>query len=216
MESELFQSLILSPGQSLEDYYSQILEKAQILQKPDHEVVAKFISGLPDKMSFFVRAGQPVDIQSSLTAAKMAEACGYRQHNDVVNAIKHKQQHQHVESPEKASEMSEMKEQIKLLTDLVSKMNTGQQPHTRNEMPPNNALPRQSRFDNAECRKCKGLGHFQRVCNGNSAGPSQPNAQCQLCHQFGHTAAFCFTISAIAQGNQMNPVDRHSRPGFPQ
>ncbi|CAC5407147.1 unnamed protein product [Mytilus coruscus] len=74
---------------------------------------------------------------------------------------------------------------------------------------------KKSRFDNAECRKCKGLGHFQRVCNWNSAGPSQPNAQCQLCHQFGHTAAFCFTLSAIAQGNQLNPADRHSRPGFP-
>ncbi|CAC5407146.1 unnamed protein product [Mytilus coruscus] len=82
----IISNLILFPGQSLEDYYNQILEKAQILQKPD-QVVAKFISGLPDKMSFFVRAGQPVDIQSSLTAAKMAEACGYRQHDDVVNAI---------------------------------------------------------------------------------------------------------------------------------
>ncbi|CAG2254909.1 unnamed protein product [Mytilus edulis] len=75
----------------------------------------------------------------------MAEACGYHQHNDVVNAIKHKPQHQHVEPPEKASELSEMKEQIKLLTDLVSKMNTDQQSNTRIEMPPNNALPRQSR-----------------------------------------------------------------------
>ncbi|VDI50095.1 Hypothetical predicted protein [Mytilus galloprovincialis] len=175
MDSELFQSLVLSTGQSLEDDYSQILEKAQILQKPDHEVVAKFISGLPDKMSFSVCAGQPIDIQSSLTAAKLAEACGYRQHNDVVNAMKHRPQHQHVKPPEKASELSEMKEQIKLLTALVSKMNTGQQSNTRNEMPPSNDLPRQSRFDNAECRKCKGLGHFQRACNWNSAGPSQLN-----------------------------------------
>ena len=39
-------------------------------------------------MAFFVRAGQPVDIQKALTAAKMVEACGYRQHADSINAIK--------------------------------------------------------------------------------------------------------------------------------
>jgi hypothetical protein len=29
----------------------------------------------------------PQDMQTALTAAKMAEACGYRKHNDSINAI---------------------------------------------------------------------------------------------------------------------------------
>ncbi|CAC5377308.1 unnamed protein product [Mytilus coruscus] len=52
MESEIFQNMVLSLGQSLEDYFSQLSGKAQILRKHDHELVAKFISGLPEKMSF--------------------------------------------------------------------------------------------------------------------------------------------------------------------
>ena len=61
MESEIFQNMVLSPGQSLEDYFSKLSEKSQMLEKPEHELVAKFISGLPDKMAFFVRAGHPKD-----------------------------------------------------------------------------------------------------------------------------------------------------------
>lgn len=88
MESELFQSMTLSQGQSLEDFYSHLVEKAQILQKPEHEIVSKFISALPEKMAFFVRAGQPRDIQSALTSAKIAEASGYRKYPDSVNALR--------------------------------------------------------------------------------------------------------------------------------
>ena len=213
MESELFQSMVLNTGQSLEDYYSQILEKAQILRKPDHEIVAKFISGLPGKMAIFVRAGQPADVQAALTSAKMAEACGYRQHTDSVNAVKPAKQDTQVEAPPQSSEMKELKDQVKLLTDLVSKMNTNQQPQN-GPTPQKSQTYRQSRFENVECRNCKGLGHFQRVCNWNCTGASQPTTKCQLCQQFGHAAPTCLTITAAAaQGNQWNPNDRHNRSG---
>jgi hypothetical protein len=51
-------------------------EKAQILKKPEHEVVAKFISGMPGKMAFSLRAGQPAGAQVAFTSAKIAESCG--------------------------------------------------------------------------------------------------------------------------------------------
>jgi hypothetical protein len=38
-------------------------------------------------MSFFIRAGLPQDMETALTAAKMAEAFGYRKHENSINAI---------------------------------------------------------------------------------------------------------------------------------
>ena len=37
-----------------------------------------FIQGLPAQLAFFVRAGNPSDITSAMTASKMGEAYGYR------------------------------------------------------------------------------------------------------------------------------------------
>ena len=65
MESEIFQNMVLSPGQSLEYYFSQLSEKAQLLKQPEHEVVAIFISGIPGTMAFVVRAGQPAGAQEA-------------------------------------------------------------------------------------------------------------------------------------------------------
>ena len=87
LESEMFQQLSLKPGQQLEDYYSSIVKKASLLQKPAHEMLAKFVGGLPEKLSFFIRSGHPTDIHQALTSAKMAEACGYREHADSLNAV---------------------------------------------------------------------------------------------------------------------------------
>ena len=78
LESEVFQNSKLKPGQPLEDFYGHLVEKAQILQKPDHEILSQFIKGLPDKLAFFVRAGAHKDVASALSAAKMGEAYGYR------------------------------------------------------------------------------------------------------------------------------------------
>ena len=124
MHSEIFQNLTLLPGQSIEDFFCQIVEKGQLLRKPEHELLTKFKSGLPEQMSFFVRAGQPQALQSALTSAKMAEACGYRKHNDSINAITAKPKHKqfddkpsnHAQNPE----IVDLKEQIRRLNDLVA------------------------------------------------------------------------------------------------
>jgi hypothetical protein len=64
----------VSPDQSVEDFFCQIYEKGKLLNKPEHEMLSKLISGLPEPMSFFIRAGLP-------------QACGYRKHEDSINAI---------------------------------------------------------------------------------------------------------------------------------
>ena len=46
--------------------------------KSDQAQLFKFIQGLPAQLEFFVRAGNPSDITSAMTAAKMGEAYGYR------------------------------------------------------------------------------------------------------------------------------------------
>jgi hypothetical protein len=86
MESELFHNITLQPGQNIENYFSSIVDKGQLLQKPEHEIMAKFITGLPNKIAFFVRAEHPTDTQTALTSSKMAEVCGYRDHSESVNA----------------------------------------------------------------------------------------------------------------------------------
>jgi hypothetical protein len=77
MEGQVFNALKF--GQTFEDYHNQIIEKGTFLQKPEHEIIARFIYGLPEKVAFFVRAGQPPDLTVAFTSAKMAETCGYRQ-----------------------------------------------------------------------------------------------------------------------------------------
>jgi hypothetical protein len=37
MESELFLYITLQPGQNIEDYFSSIVDKGQLPQKPEHE-----------------------------------------------------------------------------------------------------------------------------------------------------------------------------------
>ena len=39
-------------------------------------MLSKFISGLPEQMSCFIRVGLPQDMQTALTVAKMVEVCG--------------------------------------------------------------------------------------------------------------------------------------------
>jgi hypothetical protein len=51
MHSEIFQNLTLSSGQNVEDFFCQIYEKGKLLNKPEHEMLSKFISGLPEQMS---------------------------------------------------------------------------------------------------------------------------------------------------------------------
>lgn len=229
MTNEIFQNLHLAPGQSIEDFYCNLVEKGQILQKPDHEILSKFISGLPDKMSFFVRAGQPTDLQHALTSAKMAEACGYRKESEAINAIKSERKTSFAESSTQ-SDIQELKDQVKTLTAMVSDLKLGRPPQNENDHYPTNSLrrpynntrksfPRQqqniSRRTSIECYGCRGNGHIQRDCNWTGSGRQNPTDICQLCMQNGHIAQACklFMQGSPRQGNRMSPGDRHIPTG---
>ena len=78
-ESAIFDSLSLQNGMAIETFHSQILEKGSRLEKPERDLTAKFINGLPDQLAFFVRAANPVNLQSAFQQAKLGEAYGYHQ-----------------------------------------------------------------------------------------------------------------------------------------
>lgn len=45
-----------SPGQRVEDFCTSFAQKDALLHKLDEGIFHKFVSGLPDKLAFFVRA----------------------------------------------------------------------------------------------------------------------------------------------------------------
>ena len=66
--------MVLGPHQDIEDLFCQFLEKGQILNKPDQEVMLKFINGLPAKLAFYVRSSKPEDIVEAISLAKVGES----------------------------------------------------------------------------------------------------------------------------------------------
>jgi hypothetical protein len=74
-------------------------------------------------MSFFIRAGLPQDMETALTAAKMAEACGYRKHEDSINAIctfKDKPRENRNTEKNENDEIRKLRQQVKELNELVT------------------------------------------------------------------------------------------------
>jgi len=74
--SAIFNSLILED--SIEVYFSKVQDIGEKLGKRNCELQARFISGLPAQLAFFVRARNPTDFESALTAAKLGDSFGYR------------------------------------------------------------------------------------------------------------------------------------------
>ena len=147
IESEMFQQLSLKPGQQLEDYYSNIVEKGSLLQKPAHEMLAKFVGGLPENFSFFVRAGRPTDIHQALTSAKMAEACGYREHPDSLNAVLQCEKGPKNQTPAKAEklprnpEVDQLREQMKQLNKKIDRLSIWEPSRYMRGRGPGGSLP---------------------------------------------------------------------------
>lgn len=180
VESENFHSLVLKPNQQIEDFYSNVYEKGQLLGKPEHEVMTQFIKGLPDKLAFYVRASKPNDTSEALTIAKTGEAYNYRHHDPSLASVQNLRVH--------PNELSEIKQQMSHLTETVSKlaMLQGTQPKYSFQ----SEQPRKS----GACFKCNSPGHAKRNCNWNSQGIPNPQTSCQLCSQKGHDALRCKTL----------------------
>jgi hypothetical protein len=178
IESELFQNLRLLPGQNIEDYYSQVVEKGSILKKPDFEI--KFIQGLPDKLAFYVSICNPENSNAALTFAKAGEAYKYRDNEPSMVAA--------ARFTGSSGEMPELRQQIANLRSAITDLTGAKQSNSQN-----NNRPYQRSNESYACHRCGGQGHVQRQCN--CVGSKSPAIKCQLCNQFGHTATNCALYS---------------------
>ena len=221
-ESEAFQSMSLAPSQSIEDYFSLLSEKGQLLKKPEHELVVKFVNGLPDKLAFFVRAGQPKDLRTALASAKMGEGFGYRTHASVpsVSHVSHNMPPSvsHVSGGNPGA-IAQLQEQVETLTNMVQSMQVKAPPEVAYNSPKAKG-----------CFACHGLGHRKKECNWTGTGEINPSTTCQICFQNGHSALSCRRFVTLPPpsmnaygsthntqnvGNAMPPgnMGRHSRGG---
>lgn len=197
VETELFLNLRLLPHQQLEDYFSKIMEKGRRVNKSQQEITLKFIEGLPSQLAFFVRAGNPEDINAALTAAKLGEAYGYRALPTTTETVPGGAIPAPVSSVSAAQPGSNTR-----LNELERKMDKLCSQFEQFNSRSNERSPRQF-----VCHACKGAGHIKRHCNW-ARGQNEPKTQCQLCEQFGHRASNCANNS----GNGMNPRDTRRVP----
>lgn len=219
IENELFNNMKLIDGQEIEDYFCQMTEKAQLLSKPDHEVMAKFINGLPDKLAFYVRASKPRDSSEALTFAKTGEAYKYRETERTVAAARNV-------AMSNSPEIEGLKCQVNQLADMVKGIYTN-----TNNTQKHDYKPRQSRQNtgysnqrrSGPCFNCNGSGHIKSKCNWNGTGNVSLHSTCQLCSQNGHTATQCNTFARQHKSVNMSTIqcqicsqNGHCAPQCPQ
>lgn len=190
VETENFNSLTLLPGQPLEDFHMIITEKGLLLKKPDHELLARFIAGLPEKLAFYVRLSQPAHLMSALMQAKLGESCGYRKHGTtqpVVAAVSQE------------NNMIKLQEQVANLTAKVDELSTKvAQPYASPPAPNPRPSDKKTTYP---CYRCGGNGHIQRNCNWSGASHATPSVRCQLCKQNGHSVTECVQFLPVAAPN---------------
>ncbi|MES9971179.1 MAG: hypothetical protein ABW092_14180 [Candidatus Thiodiazotropha sp.] len=203
VETELFLNLRLLPGQQLDDYYSKIIDKGRKISKNPNEILLKFIEGLPPQLAFFVRAGNPADVQAALLSAKMGEAYGYRTTTGL-GATPAPAAAPVAAVTTQSEELNRLQQQVqdlsKQLKDLaVNKNNNPRVPTSRRDR---------------TCFSCAGVGHVKSRCNWNSdSGPSDPSMTCQICSQTGHGALCCVSYKGNSvQGNLTRPRDTARGP----
>ena len=167
-ESAIFDALCLKPHQALESFYSEVLEKGLRLKKPERDIIAKFVSGLPPQLAFFVRARNITTSRDALQHAKLGEAYGYRT-TAVATAV---------------SAPSSESDTIAKLTQRIAELELAQSKT-------NNVKPS---FKRTVCFHCKGEGHIKVQCNWTGTASAQPETSCQMCSQKGHSAKNCKTF----------------------
>jgi hypothetical protein len=72
-----FHQLVWPRGSELETYAARIRDKGVVLRKNEGEMATQFISGLPEKLAFFVRTNTPETLEAALSTAKQGLAFGY-------------------------------------------------------------------------------------------------------------------------------------------
>jgi len=185
-EGELFNRMTLGNDQSLEDFHAVLLDRGSRLQKPERDMISKFVQGLPAQLAFFVHAGNPPDLAQTLTAAKLGEAHGYRA----------------VTSPPMATAAGPydngLAEKVDKLCSAVTALTMEHSvAHSREQ--PSAANRGQYRRQNMrrQCYNCGDFTHLIRECpkkNSEYKPSSGQTVQCQLCDKVGHSAKQCFSL----------------------
>lgn len=203
MESAVFDTLKLGPGQHIEDFHSAILEKGQKLGKPERDLINKFIEGLPPRIAFFVRVGRCTNYNEALNLAKTA-VCHYQHDVNIAQTASMKQP-----SSDIANLSSDIHKLTTAVQQLVSDITKSHPPpvpqsHPLVAIPNSTHQPPNPAMDgvNRECFGCHAFGHIKRACCWSGRYPSNPALRCQLCSQNGHEANDCVWLN---QGNRMPP-----------
>ena len=87
LKSAEFLRLSWQQGQRLDDFCDNVISKGKALGKDDVELIAQFISGLPQQLAFFVRARNPDTLDQALETARSGEMFGYHQSIPQVQAM---------------------------------------------------------------------------------------------------------------------------------
>lgn len=196
VETEQFQNIRLQPAQQIEDYYSKVIENGRKLSKSPQEVLLKFIQGLPSQLAFFVRAGNPEDVHSAVTSAKMGEAYGYRstqgQGQPNLGTVA-------AAAPKDSDKIRTLENSLQDLTNKLDKL-------LMSKCDSSNHIPTPRNTNSRVCYSCNAPGHVKRSCNLGRGFPD-PSAQCQICAQFGHVARNCkmFVDKRDQSGNANYP-----------
>ena len=204
-ETELFHQIKLAPQQPLEEYHALILDKGRRLKRSERDMLIKFVEGLPHQLAFFVRAGNPANLQQALLSAKTGEAYGYRVQALPAMAVTVPTVTTAREADQQTSDAA-LASQLKLLTDQVAALTVqvdkkGQREYRGPRRP--QIGQQNQRQDDRTCFACGGKAHIKRNCNfvqdnGLSACPA---TQCQVCEQWGHSALSCRRLAGGTQGN---------------
>lgn len=179
IESEIFHSMELAASQEIEDFYCLIQEKGKLLSKPDHEIMFRFINGLPEKLAFYVRTSQPKNLSEALSYAKQGEAYKYRIHEQCSAISK-------TQTATRTDDIAELKSQVLSLTKMMQNMSSTENRRLRSDTP-------------IRCFQCNSLGHKITLCNWNGTGNTFPEMVCQLCTQTGHGALQCLQYKPKAE-----------------
>ena len=162
----------------------------------------QFIAGLPQQLSFYVRARGPPDHATALTEALIGEAHGYRLGTDAptIPAVTAA-----VDLPQaKPSQISALESQIAELTKAVAEVSRGwgrdrRQDHTQpqarrqyQQYPEHRPARVNSRITNQRgCFKCEASGHTQLACNKLDGTETMLDLTCSTCGQRGHGTTRC-------------------------
>ena len=200
VEIEIFQNFRLLNGQQLDDYFSKVVDKGRKINKSAQEILLKFIERLPSQLSFFVRAGNPENVQQACTSAKLGVAYGYRQQSTELTVS-----NMHQITSVTPSAVVTAISQPDRLTSLENKLEEFSKKLDDVKLLSSNTSTRKSNTVDIICYNCGQKGHSKRNCRSMSTS----SVRCQLCDKNGHK---CQKLSHITTAVKLqNPEGCRSR-----